>query len=925
MAKYPTITDSTAENWNLPSSDGDASMDVFVFNKNSGGEIAYVIFIIKNAAIAGSNTFLEVSSINFSNINVDNGLAISPSDGGNQELGDDTTQGDKLIAPTTNISSVSYSGANRVLHVPATGDVTLSDLGDTNNSRVIPIYASSYITAGGGETNPIPDNSYAAFIVSFEPFEVVGRNTTTSLDISTSVGSFSVPLSVASFNSFDFGYSYGDFNSATGVLSNNSTPGSLTKSITSADFSSVDLGLIPVGSYVNEGNETVEADLDKTFVFYDLSTQASEYSFGASASPSWFAPADTFLESTLLSKSLSDGSSYALNEINSVDLQSTYESDTHIYSKFKLTQSAKSQSTKNLIDGYVSNITRSRADNTKVKYLVNLLAVPDDSASDGAYGVGVTYGVYDRITVPSKYSDFSGYYNQEIEDGSVVPQIAKTSTAAKSLYFGEYFYIDFMLTYSNFGQGALNTSYAFPNLDIPNELYTYSSAWQAVTGLGYLTKYVELTTNTYDSTLHSQLDSGTSIGTLSNHWNSDSNLTDYQRSLGIRAKLITNPSYEELYKDNTETYGEYNVIDTIIDVDSLEQRFGKYPCRIVHSSSTIGPATKLIHNLPKSQVYKVLCYPKYTEITFANSTTTNVSPHVLIDSGSDDGTSSIHTASNWYVVGATTEILNTSANWDVGNRYIGSSGAYRTGHLGSSTGLTHDNDQLYILDQQGAAIKEFTPSSLYYKTTAKLNSSSNKWEAFLDFTFGNSGSNNIYVYDVEVIDAPMLPSASTAASSNGEDLWYIGNGVGGSSSFTTTKHQFKVSTSEGSTLQNTFTDEKDRFNCCIPADNYIPNGTDKINNGSFSVRFVGTMNGNDVGDYYKSVRVKYYKDIYGNRTQVNSNNTTQPVDFENARKHEAIMLVKVVVIPGAELQIGDADTTAVVNGSPIVVPVLSIG
>jgi len=928
MAYYPTITDNTSNLWNLPPSDGDATMDAYVFNKNTGGQIAYIVFIIKNSQTVGSNSFLQVDDINLNGSSVtllDNGLQLDPTDGGNVELGADTSEGDKLKTPGTDASSTAssnFSEANRILCVPSTGDVTVDDLGDeTAPYRIIPIYKASDLING----ESIPDNSYAAFIVSYNPTQSSERNVNNILNISTSAGAFSASLSLAANNSFVFGARYGSFNTSTGELDDPSSVFTLAKN----SYDTLDFGMLPVG-FNTINNVSVESDIDKTFSFYDISTDDSAYNFGDTLSSSYFSTADSFLESTLLMQRIYDSTNYTLNELSAVALADVHAAGTVLYSKFKLTANAKSKSVYNVTNG-VSNTTRSESDNTRTKSLLGLLEVPTDTGSNGSYGVYVTYGVYDRLTLPVYYSDYVGYYNQDAESATNVPKICKTSDTATSLYFGGYFNLDLMFTFNNFGIDALNTAYAISSLDVYNELAMYVTSFNGVSGSSDMTKYTELASNTYAASIHNDLDSGTAAATASTHFATEAGLTAYQKSLAVRVKLIAQPTYTELYHSEDDTGSEYNAIDSAIVSGTLEKVFGKYECKVRTSEPSEGAdPSKLIHYLPTVQYYKVLAYPEYTEIEFKNKTSSNLE-YNLVDNTIDDGTSSIQTASNWYGVNSATPILNTSAAWDGSNKYIGSSGAYKKNGSNTtfSSGSTYHNPiEPYILDQQGNDIHSFTPSSNYYKSNATLNPTDDTWEAFLTFDFNNTGSHNIYVYDVEVVAAKMLPSPNLALSPNGEDLWYVGSGTGGNSTFTDINHKFKTGDSQnfyGMYTHQAFNHEKDRFNCFIPSNLYVPSQNDKTNKGLFSVRFLGTNSNTPAGDYYKSVRVRYYKDIYSNRKSVSASGSVSSKSFYNRRKHEAIMLVKVTVEPEAILQVGDADTTVITSGQDISVPTLSVG
>ena len=250
MAKYPLISGHTnisgdaATSLNLRTEVGDSWFDVYKYmnpGANDNAQRASIVVIIKNAAIAGSGTELGIRRIavrrNGSEVSypvfatmtsslVPTGANINtPVEGWN--LGprtaisnlpfigapNDFVTGDnnKVVSAISNLDTDTHaSGATGFIQVPTEGNILSSTLTSSLSSgtsgKVIPVYNPTYLTSqaapfdGTVFDNGIPDNSYAAFILAYQPTEALPLDSSYDLIFETTAGNIKLDLNVQAFN-----------------------------------------------------------------------------------------------------------------------------------------------------------------------------------------------------------------------------------------------------------------------------------------------------------------------------------------------------------------------------------------------------------------------------------------------------------------------------------------------------------------------------------------------------------------------------------------------------------------------------------------------------------------------------------------------------------------------------------------------------
>jgi len=244
MAKYPLISGATGAEacLNLRADTVDNVFDVYTY-MNTGdtdnAQRANLIVVIKNTAISGSGTELGIRGIAVKNLTsstypvyttdttgsttITSGDNLdTPAEGWNlgpkyssvpfigspESYADNSGDGNYVVSTISGLTPP--TGAIGFLQIPSSGNITSSvvahNTGLGTAGKVIPIYDPSYLTAqespndGTVFTNPIPDNSYAAFILAFQPTTAVSPNQANVLVIETNAGNITLNLSTESFN-----------------------------------------------------------------------------------------------------------------------------------------------------------------------------------------------------------------------------------------------------------------------------------------------------------------------------------------------------------------------------------------------------------------------------------------------------------------------------------------------------------------------------------------------------------------------------------------------------------------------------------------------------------------------------------------------------------------------------------------------------
>tara|TARA_R100001443_G_scaffold108566_1_gene119079 strand:+ start:404 stop:3793 length:3390 start_codon:yes stop_codon:yes gene_type:complete len=249
MAKYPLISSNTATALNLKTAHDDGAFDAYVYTNpagNTNNQRANIVITIKNAAVAGSNTNLEIQKIEIKRSDAGNGATvqainqstspttntigdfvqgfqIAPLVSGVPYVGDpDTTAGNKILATSPVTLTSEAEGAAGFLTINGAGNVTTSSIGSTPGGYdILPIYTAEYLTAysSGSFVNPIPDNSYATFIVAYQPSEIHDGSEIFKLYITTNIGAVVINLNVSSYNEIHFKGELGDRSSGSWVSS----------------------------------------------------------------------------------------------------------------------------------------------------------------------------------------------------------------------------------------------------------------------------------------------------------------------------------------------------------------------------------------------------------------------------------------------------------------------------------------------------------------------------------------------------------------------------------------------------------------------------------------------------------------------------------------------------------------------------------
>jgi hypothetical protein len=287
---YPKLTNNVgttggSNKFNFPDL-GDSDFDIYVFEDTAGNEIgqhtAFMLFLIKNVATAaGANLIINSITGNSSFNNL--GFELNPTDAsGNLFLGTSIDGNTVNKIKTSNTStgtsttpgnaSACASGASGFVGVG--GDIV--DYGDEENfslnshannlnasgsTNCVPIYTTSYITS-----NPLPTESYCAFVVKFKPNQAFNENEVDipAITIANSAQNITIEFTANAANLLTFsghwgtatdGVSGDDSFTATGDVMN--------------DGENNGFGLFPVGHI---GDAT-----DKTLQLGDISSTAGTF------------------------------------------------------------------------------------------------------------------------------------------------------------------------------------------------------------------------------------------------------------------------------------------------------------------------------------------------------------------------------------------------------------------------------------------------------------------------------------------------------------------------------------------------------------------------------------------------------------------------------------------------------------------------
>jgi hypothetical protein len=270
--KYPSITPASTDsspNANhlaikLPTTQGNGIFNTFTLDYDGERQTAYSVIVIQNAQVQATPSVMNVSSIELSADALANGFSLDPVDtSGNLEMGANVTLNGiagapvdginriKAVSAITNFNAavsdggdIAFNTATHCLLLPpltqnggaahggvnanalASPEILLDQLNTTATSaasgtfRVLPLYKTTDITAGSGETNPINQNEYAAFVIRYAPGENQAPSSIelSTLTITTSAGTSVIGLSYSASNIFTPSYQFGRYSFNTGTL-----------------------------------------------------------------------------------------------------------------------------------------------------------------------------------------------------------------------------------------------------------------------------------------------------------------------------------------------------------------------------------------------------------------------------------------------------------------------------------------------------------------------------------------------------------------------------------------------------------------------------------------------------------------------------------------------------------------------------------
>lgn len=298
--KYPSITPaSTASSPDanhlaikLPVTQGNGVFNTFTLDYAGDRQTAYSLIVIQNAQAQATPSVMNVSSIELSAAALANGFSLDPVDASNNlEMGANVTLNGiagapvdginriKAVSAITNFDAtvsdggdIAFNTATHCLLLPplaqngggahggvnanalASPEILLGELNTTATSaaagafRVLPLYKTTDITAGAGETNPINQNEYAAFVIRYAPGENQAPSSVeeSTLTITTSAGTSVIGLSYSASNIFTPGYQFGRYsvNTGTQLLEG-------SEYVTKPTGSTLAMGLFPVGTNVD--------------------------------------------------------------------------------------------------------------------------------------------------------------------------------------------------------------------------------------------------------------------------------------------------------------------------------------------------------------------------------------------------------------------------------------------------------------------------------------------------------------------------------------------------------------------------------------------------------------------------------------------------------------------------------------------------
>jgi len=664
---YPLIANNTSANSKLDLYSGstDSIFDTYTFTDTANdSQVLYMLFVIKNT-----------------HISTDSSLAITEISG-NAEFNEDFTidpllVDDLLLGLTSNnlaqtISTISatntgYTAANTTdgttgsctgasAFIGHNGSITPTGEGinDTGSSYLIPIYKTTSTDANKGIVgHNIPYNSYASFLIKFQPTEAKSLNGTPTLTIKNNDNDIVLSFSGNVTNPLAY---YAKIGTSTGVNILDDVFTSNGESIRDGEV--FDLGLYPVNYKY--------ADTDKTLYFSDHSANAGNFEYDFAGSPS-------FRSVCTVSSTLNnvDGVNYvgtANTDADYLDFDASWKSDgsklveigmvssenapsvsfnligknTDVYKNFSLNSESEihlkpthfKESGARGIELYNYN-KHTTADSSyitryvKIGKIINTVT-PSDTANNQFFVFGVKVGFYSVLTMNALQTDYhfiakSGsdkkekicsnlLVNSTSSDGPCFFKNGSSSSMTRE----DKTTIILSARYNYFNTTTLNTDeFKVPEFSLRSQTGLYSSYTNVEGDLNtYPTEFLSGTGNEFTShnetiTGSTAIDSNTTYNVFSDTANS-----------GNFLKLIYKPDVNRFMAEHMYNFPIAN--NTKYNVVTNENPFGFYTAQFIPSEGGSTAFWSKFANNDYSANYNVGFFPKFSHLRLLASSGENV-------------------------------------------------------------------------------------------------------------------------------------------------------------------------------------------------------------------------------------------------------------------------------------------------------------
>tara|TARA_R110002012_G_scaffold3313_2_gene15489 strand:- start:5773 stop:9078 length:3306 start_codon:yes stop_codon:yes gene_type:complete len=854
MAKYPKLYGNTYSAYDIhkstaphgPIKQQDNEFDVYVYS-NAGlvdnTQRASAVFVIKNEQVEGTTTALNVDSIslrdpnNTANLYSGNNITLDPqiSAGnapfiGSQENFEGNTGNLVAEKDTGNKPGVTAGGGADtaagleigMIKVPNTADVVIDsdDLDPSLSSgfQAILVHDPNTISANTGQDNPIPSNSYAAFVVAFHPTQDIANNTIECvLRVSTVAGLVDFNLTVNSFNEIIMVAHKGTATNVTNDLTIDT--GTITH-----DNGDVNLGLHPrTRTLSNFGANLVYQGVEITDVSPNSQDASYKWTNTNNATVAFVAPVsgdDANLDkpSDYSWGSLADWMDVDLYYEDADDWGGTiaYSGDTgsldevagnyNLYYFFDPEEAMKEGTRTNT--NYGKNYVKSSFARCIVKRLRYLSTqynntniynanFPDDGTGtrNQYFKYRVLYGVYEKVTVPSNQvnaipknrasgsSSTSGSYPIYYVDNHTsvngrVPETGTTYHYQNAVRWNNFRRIDDTTKYTlaSFSIASNTSNFKFIGTNCEDSLPTSIS----VTG----PSGTYLTTGTFS---HFKFDN---VDNKDCHIKSPFTFTLPMKTLYGDNQIIEEDG-DGTTLQLTPTEQKYGVIDAFLTPDYNDNVWNFNDGTDANEPDY--PGLHENHDIN----YKAKFFPRDSYFTFGHVTSYQMS-HSAAEVGYPSGTGlseqiqatvSLDLVSSWYnsasqvlpntVSGFTTNNSNNLYSGHGGKTFSNSS--WNTTIGCADANATVNGNKREIRDHSGNSIPEFYPDSYVYKfPNPKKHPSTDVYTTFVKFHLINEGDYNIYLHSIK----PFSPTYSTRANQMLDfDVSAAGNNIFGTSVF----------------------------------------------------------------------------------------------------------------------------------------------